>query len=69
MNRQGHVLRHERLELHLPMWQPRELVHTLHRCEVSMGQIVDLLHCPIVQAQSVLTDLMGAMSGEGALTG
>jgi hypothetical protein len=51
------------------MWQPRELVHTLHRCEVSMGQIVDLLHCPIVQAQSVLTDLMGAMSGEGALTG
>ena len=46
-----------RTVMRLPVGQIRELLHTLHGFEVSMGEIVEVLHRLVAHAQPVLDDL------------
>jgi len=42
--------------MRLPFRQIRELLHTLHGCEVSVGEIVEVLHRPADHAHPMLDD-------------
>ena len=46
-----------RTVMRLPVRQIRELLHSLHGFEVSIGEIVEVLHRLVAHAQPVLDDL------------
>ena len=52
------IIAYLRTSLRLPFRQIRELLHPLHSFEVSVGEIVELLHRLSAHAQPVLDDLL-----------
>src|SRR5712692_7246576 len=56
-----------RTVMRLPIRQIRELLHTLHGFEVSIGEIVEILHHIKEHAQPVLDDLKRAIRASPAV--
>lgn len=56
-----------RTVMRLPIRQIRELLRTLHGCEVSIGEIVEILHRLVAHAQPVLDDLVSQIRASPAV--
>lgn len=61
------IIAYLRSSLRLPIRHIRELMHTLHDFEVSVGEIVELLHRLNVHAQPVVDDLLTTIRASPAV--